>query len=87
MNASTAIASLLKEKVSSVWLLASSNIIVRYDEFENTATQDEMFASCRFSVDGSGNEVLYVAANTGKLIFSHCKNIEFLLSSFFVTAN
>ncbi|EFH40326.1 predicted protein [Arabidopsis lyrata subsp. lyrata] len=26
--------------------------------------KDEMFASCRFSVDSSGNEVLYVAANT-----------------------
>ncbi|KAL1208293.1 SEC12-like protein 2 [Cardamine amara subsp. amara] len=39
VNASTAIASLSKEK-------------------------DEMFASCRFSVDSLGNEVLYVAANT-----------------------
>ncbi|AED95957.1 St12p protein [Arabidopsis thaliana] len=26
--------------------------------------KDEMFASCRFSVDNSGSEVLYVAANT-----------------------
>jgi len=31
--------------------------------------KDEMFASCRFSVDSAGNEVLYIAANTGKLIF------------------
>jgi prolactin regulatory element-binding protein len=26
--------------------------------------KDEMFASCRFSVDSAGNEVLYIAANT-----------------------
>ncbi|XP_010502127.1 PREDICTED: SEC12-like protein 2 isoform X2 [Camelina sativa] len=39
VNASTAVASLSKDK-------------------------DEMFASCRFSVDSAGNEVLYVAANT-----------------------
>ncbi|CAN8266933.1 unnamed protein product [Cochlearia groenlandica] len=26
--------------------------------------KDEMFASCRFSVDSEGNEVLYIAANT-----------------------
>ncbi|XP_010451670.1 PREDICTED: SEC12-like protein 2 isoform X3 [Camelina sativa] len=39
VNASTAVASLSKEK-------------------------DEMFASCRFSLDSAGNEVLYVAANT-----------------------
>ncbi|EOA24455.1 hypothetical protein CARUB_v10017713mg [Capsella rubella] len=39
VNASTAVASLSKEK-------------------------DEMFASCRFSVDSAGNEVLYIAANT-----------------------
>ncbi|XP_022566391.2 SEC12-like protein 2 isoform X1 [Brassica napus] len=39
VNASTAVASLSKEK-------------------------DEMFASCRFSVDNSGDEVLYIAAKT-----------------------
>ncbi|KAJ4901330.1 SEC12-like protein 2 [Raphanus sativus] len=39
VNASTAVASLSKEK-------------------------DEMFASCRFSVDNAGNEVLYIAAKT-----------------------
>jgi len=38
------------------------------DEFEYWM-KDEMFASCRFSVDSAGNEVLYIAANTGKLIF------------------
>ncbi|KFK33365.1 hypothetical protein AALP_AA5G004200 [Arabis alpina] len=27
---------------------------------------DETFASCRFSVDSAGNEVLYIAANTGR---------------------
>ncbi|XP_010424918.1 PREDICTED: SEC12-like protein 2 isoform X2 [Camelina sativa] len=39
VNASTAVASLSKEK-------------------------DEILASCRFSVDSAGNEILYVAANT-----------------------
>jgi prolactin regulatory element-binding protein len=46
--------------------------------------KDEMFASCRFSVDNSGSEVLYVAANTrNSYLFSQCKNIRTL----FVSAN
>ena len=43
----------------------SCNILVLYSD----ELQDEMFASCRFSVDNSGDEVLYIAAKTGKLTF------------------
>lgn len=79
VNASTAVASLSKEKVSR-FFCCSFNFVYKVLTFLyytlmslNIIMQDELFASCRFSVDNSGDEVLYIAAKTGKLTFSQRK--------------